>query len=184
MDFKGTQTEKNIQAAFAGESQARNRYTYYAEQARKEGRKEVAELFEKMATNELAHARIFFKLMSGGLGSSETNLIQAASGEGYEWQKMYPDFAAQARADGLGEIATVFEKVAEIERQHEQTFLKTLEDLTRGSGEAPAPAREETFAAAAKAAPAYRCVFCGYTSDSYLDVCPVCEAIGAFEKID
>lgn len=183
MEFKGTQTEKNIQAAFAGESQARNRYTYFAEQAHKEGHQEVAELFERMATNELAHARIFFKLMSGGLGTSEANLIQASSGEGYEWQRMYPDFAAQARADGLDELALVFEKVAEIEHQHEETFMKTLAELTqvKATGTKPAPVQKTPAAVAAE--PRYRCAFCGFTSVPHLDLCPVCEAIGAFEEI-
>jgi len=177
MNVKGTASEKNILAAFAGESQARNRYTYFAEAARKEGNEEVGELFERMAKNELAHAKIWFTMLNPTKSSAE-NLVTAAMGEGYESRDMYPKFAEQARQDGLPELAAMFEKVGEIERSHEKTFMEMLSKLT---GTAAPVVEENEVAPLPKAN--YRCMFCGNESVDRPDVCPVCQAIGAFEKI-
>lgn len=174
MDFSGTRTEENIKAAFAGESQARNRYTYFAAQAHNEGNQEIADLFERMAKNELTHAQLWFKIMNHGLGDSLTNLQQAAAGENYEWLEMYPQFAEDAREEGFEEIAELFEKVASIESDHEHTFLRAfvkMQSASNGTPHVEAPVKK----------PAYRCMFCGATSETYQDVCPVCEAIGAYE---
>lgn len=182
MDFKGTKSEENIKAAFAGEAQARSRYTYFAEQAKKEGNDEIAELFEKMARNELTHARIWYKLMHNGIGDSASNILEAAAGESYEWQTMYPDFARQAREDGLEDLAILFEKVADIENQHEKMFLQALVNLSKKDAEVEK--KIESLPVEPVKQPNYRCMFCGAVSDTYLDVCPVCEAIGAYERVN
>lgn len=176
MEFKGTKSEENIRAAFAGESQARNRYTYFAQQARSEGNNEVADLFERMAKNELTHAKIWFRLLNDGLGNSAANIQAAAAGENEEWQSMYPEFAEQAREDGFAELADLFEKVAEVERDHERTFLKAFVQLQKKAAGLPVePDKNERTV--------YRCMFCGAVSEKYEDVCPVCEAIGAYERV-
>lgn len=175
MNIKGTQSEKNIKAAFAGEAQARSKYTYYADIARKEGNIEVAELFERMAKNELAHARIWFNLINPPKDSGQ-NLSDAAMGESYEWNSMYPDFAKQARQDGLEDLAVMFEKVGEIEKLHERTFMEMIAKLMGK----PAPKAEDE---AERPAMNYRCMFCGSENESRPDVCSVCGAIGSFERI-
>lgn len=182
MDFKGTKSEENIKSAFAGESQARNRYTYFAAQARAEGNKEIAELFDKMAENEMTHAKIWFKLMNNGLGNSVENLQAAANGENYEWQEMYPDFAEQAREDGFEELAVMFERVAAIESDHERRFLEAYIKLQKEQGH---KLDTTNLQEVSKTKPeiTYRCMFCGAVSENRLDVCPVCEAIGAFELV-
>lgn len=182
MDFKGTKTEENIRAAFAGEAQARARYTYFSEQARKEGNDEIADLFERMAKNELTHAKIWFRYLHGGMGSSETNIQEAAAGENQEWQTMYPEFAEQARRDGFPELADLFQKVADVERDHEKTFLKAFIQLQQKKAGASAPPAAEKEPEK-PAGPVYRCMFCGAVSGTRPDVCPVCEAIGAFERV-
>lgn len=181
--LNGTQTEKNIAAAFAGESQARNRYTFFAEQAKKEGNEEIAQLFERMAKNETAHARLWFKMMNGGdLNDSGANIQQAAQGEHGEWHSMYPKFAKQAREEGLDDIADVFEKVAEIERDHEYTFLKAFVSLkAKTIQNAAAAPQKETVEKMPDERPVFRCMFCGAVFDKRPDVCNVCGAIGSFE---
>ena len=120
--LKGTQTEKNLQTAFAGESEARNKYTYFAGVARKEGYQQIAALFEETASNEKEHAAIWFKAL-GGIGSTEENLKAAASGENYEWTDMYAGFAKTADEEGFPELAARFRAVAAIEKAHEERYL-------------------------------------------------------------
>jgi rubrerythrin len=133
MNLKGTKTEANLQAAFAGESQARNKYSYYASKAKKDGYVQIAQLFEETAANEKEHAKIWFKLLhDGGIPSTEENLLDAAEGENYEWTDMYAAFAADAREEGFDEIAELFEKVALIEKMHEERYRKLLENVKNG----------------------------------------------------
>lgn len=121
--LKGSKTEKNLMAAFAGESQARNKYTYYASQAKKDGYEQIAAIFEATAGNEKEHAKLWFKLLHGGkVGSTIDNLKDAAAGENYEWTEMYKGFAEQARAEGFSDIAYLFEEVAKIEKEHETRY--------------------------------------------------------------
>lgn len=132
-DLKSTKTQANLMAAFAGESQARNKYTYYAEKAEKDGFIQIAEIFRETADNEKEHAEIWFKLLGGGeLGDTASNLKDAAEGENYEWTDMYPTFAEEARREGFDHIAYLFDAVAEIEKEHEQRFRKLLENVENG----------------------------------------------------
>jgi rubrerythrin len=127
MELKGTKTEKNLLAAFAGESQARNKYTYYASKARKEGYNQIADLFEETANNEKEHAKIWFKLLhDGDIPSTLANLNDAAAGENYEWTDMYAGFAKTAREEGFTKIAALFEMVAAIEKEHEERYRKLI----------------------------------------------------------
>ncbi|MBE7010754.1 MAG: rubrerythrin family protein [Ruminococcaceae bacterium] len=130
MNLKGTKTEQNLLTAFAGESQARNKYTYFAAAAQKEGYEQIAEVFRKTAENERAHAKIWFRLL-GGIGDTKSNLKAAAAGENSEWTEMYASFAQTAREEGLDSIATLFSKVADIEKEHEARFLQVLENLEK-----------------------------------------------------
>jgi Rubrerythrin len=134
MEFKGSQTEKNLQAAFAGESQARNKYTYWASKARKEGYEQIAAIFEETAENEKEHAKLWFKYLQpgGDIGPTLDNLKAAAEGEHYEWTEMYKGFAETAKAEGFDEIAFRFDGVAKIEKTHEERYLKLLENVKSG----------------------------------------------------
>ena len=132
MELKGSKTEENLLAAFAGESEARNKYTYYASKARKEGYVQIANIFEETAANEKEHAKIWFKLLKGGIGTTAENLADAAAGENYEWTDMYATFANEAREEGFDEIATLFEGVAAIEKEHEERYKKLLENVEKG----------------------------------------------------
>jgi rubrerythrin len=133
MELKGSKTEANLAAAFAGESQARNKYTYYASKARKEGYVQIANLFEETAGNEREHAKLWFKLLHGGeIADTATNLKDAAAGENYEWTDMYKNFAKEAREEGFTKIATLFEMVAAIEKTHEQRYLDLLKNVEDG----------------------------------------------------
>ncbi len=132
-ELKGTQTEKNLQTAFAGESQARNKYTYFASKARKEGYEQIAAIFEETANNEKEHAKIWFKLLNGGdIASTPENLKAAAAGESYEWTDMYAGFAKTAEKEGFTRIAKLFEMVGAIEKEHEARYLKLLENVKDG----------------------------------------------------
>ena len=132
-DLKGTKTEANLRAAFAGESEARNKYTYYASQAKKDGYEQIAELFTETANNEKEHAKIWFKLLHGGaVPSTEQNLLDAAEGENYEWTDMYAGFAKDAKEEGFLEIAALFEMVGAIEKEHEARYRKLLENVKGG----------------------------------------------------
>ena len=130
MELKGSRTEQNLQAAFAGESQARNKYTYYASKARKEGYVQIADLFEETANNEKEHAKIWFKLLRDGeVPTTSVNLLDAAEGENYEWTDMYAEFARVAKEEGFTKIAFLFEKVGEIEKHHEERYRKLLANV-------------------------------------------------------
>ena len=133
MELKGSKTEENLMAAFAGESQARNKYTYFASKARKEGYEQIAVIFEETANNEKEHAKIWFKELQGGeIASTLDNLKSAADGENYEWTDMYKEFAEIAREEGFDRIAKLFEQVGEIEKEHEQRYLKLLDNVENG----------------------------------------------------
>lgn len=130
-DLAGTKTEKNLQAAFAGESQARNKYTYFASAAKKEGYEQVASIFLETADNEKEHAKLWFKYLNG-IGDTAANLKAAAAGENYEWTTMYKEFAEQAREEGFTEIAAVFEMVGKIEKTHNERYDALLKNLQEG----------------------------------------------------
>ena len=131
MDLKGTKTEANLLAAFAGESQARNKYTYFASKAKKEGYEQIAAIFEETANNEKEHAKMWFKLL-GGIGATADNLKAAADGENFEWTDMYVQFAKEAREEGFDKIAALFEGVAKIEKDHEERYRKLLANIEGG----------------------------------------------------
>ncbi len=132
-ELKGTRTEANLMAAFAGESQARNKYTYYASQAKKDGYEQIAALFQETADNEKEHAKIWFKLLHGeGIPETAVNLKDAAAGEHYEWTDMYATFAKEAKEEGFDKIAFLFEQVAKIEKTHEERYLKLLANVEGG----------------------------------------------------
>ena len=130
-DLKGTKTEANLMAAFAGESQARNKYTYFASKARKEGYNQIAELFEQTANNEKEHAKLWFKHLNG-IGTTAENLEAAADGENYEWTDMYATFAKEAKEEGFDALAAQFEAVAKVEKTHEERYRKLLENVQKG----------------------------------------------------
>ncbi len=144
MELKGSRTEKNILTAFAGESQARNRYTYFSSQARKEGYIQIADIFEETANQEKEHAKRLFKLLQGGeveiqaafpagvIGNTVQNLKAAAGGENYEWTNMYPTFAKVAREEGFKQIADIFEAIAVAEKQHEKRYLALAKNIEQG----------------------------------------------------
>ena len=168
----GTQTEKNLQAAFAGESQARNKYTYFAGVAKKEGYQQIGALFEETASNEKEHAEIWFKYL-GGIGTTAENLKAAAAGENYEWTVMYDGFAKTAEAEGFDEIAAKFRAVAKIEKAHEERYLKLLNNVEmkkvfEKSEEVMWQCRECGHLVVGKAAP---------------QVCPVCGHAQAWQQI-
>ena len=130
-ELKGTKTEKNLWEAFAGESQARNKYTYFASKAKKDGYVQIAKIFEETAANEKEHAEIWFKLLNG-IGSTAENLKSAAEGENYEWTDMYDQMAKDAREEGFDKIAFLFEEVGKIEKEHEERYRKLLANVEGG----------------------------------------------------
>ena len=165
MELKGSKTEENLMKAFAGESQARNKYTYFASKAKKEGYEQIASIFEETANNEKEHAKIWFKLLNGGAVSSTIeNLKSAAEGENYEWTDMYAQFAKTAKEEGFDHIAYLFEEVGKIEKEHEERYLKLLgninDNLVFQKG-------EETV---------WICRNCGhiYVGKQAPELCPVC----------
>jgi len=176
MDLKGSKTERNILTAFAGESQARNRYTYFASEARKEGYIQISNIFEETANQEKEHAKRLFKLLKGGeveiraafpagvIGTTAENLKAAAAGENHEWTDMYPSFAEVAREEGFKNIATIFESIAVAEKQHEKRYLGLLANVDAGT----------VFK---KDKPVvWRCLNCGYLheGEEAPKVCPAC----------
>ena len=174
-NLKGTKTEANLQAAFAGESQARNKYNYYASKARKDGYEQIAELFEETANNEKEHAKIWFKLLHGGaVPDTLTNLADAAAGENYEWTDMYAGFAKEARAEGFEDIARLFEMVADIEKHHEERYLKLLANINEGI----VFSRDGDMI--------WQCGNCGHLviGKSAPEVCPVCDHPKAYFRIE
>jgi rubrerythrin len=165
-ELKGTKTEANLQTAFAGESQARNKYTYYASKAKKDGYVQIGKLFEETANNEKEHAKIWFKLLHGGeMPDTPTNLLDAAEGENYEWTDMYAGFAVTAREEGFDEIADLFEKVAAIEKMHEERYRKLLANVQGGL----VFSRDEDMM--------WECSNCGHVviGKKAPEVCPVCK---------
>ena len=133
MELKGSKTEQNLMAAFAGESQARNKYTYFASKAKKEGYEQIAAIFEETANNEKEHAKMWFKELHGGeVPDTASNLLAAAEGENYEWTDMYAEFAEVAREEGFTRIANLFEGVAKIEKEHEERYRKLLANVEDG----------------------------------------------------
>jgi len=174
--LKGSKTEKNLLTAFAGESQARNRYTYFASKAKKEGFVQIADIFEETANHEKEHAKRLFKFLKGGdveitaafpagvVGSTAENLKAAAGGERHEWESMYPEFAVTAREEGFTAIATVFEAIAVAEKQHEKRYLDLLANVDAGA----------VFKKTEKVV--WRCRNCGYLHEGTEapDTCPAC----------
>ena len=133
MEFKGSKTEANLMTAFAGESEARNKYTFYALQARKDGYEQIGDIFDMTAANEREHAKIWFKYLHGGkIGSTPENLRDAAAGENFEWTTMYKNFAEEAKQEGFEELATLFTLVGGIEKEHEERFKTLAENLDKG----------------------------------------------------
>ncbi len=131
MELKGSRTEQNLRDAFAGESQARNKYTYFASKAKKEGYEQIASLFLETADNEKEHAKIWFKLL-GGIGTTAENLLAAAEGENFEWTDMYARFAKEAREEGFEDIAKLFEGVGAVEKEHEERYRALLANVQGG----------------------------------------------------
>ena len=132
MELKGSRTEQNLMSAFAGESQARNKYTYYASKAKKEGFEQIAAIFTETANNEKEHAKIWFKLLHGGIGDTIDNLKDAAAGENYEWTDMYATFAKEAKEEGFDHIAFLFESVGKIEKEHEERYRALCKNIEEG----------------------------------------------------
>lgn len=132
MELKKSKTWENLMAAFAGESEAHSKYTYYAAKAKKDGYEQIAEIFEETAKNEIQHAKIWYKLLNGEIGETGANLKLAADGENYEWTCMYDEFARTAKDEGFDHIAFLFEQVGKIEESHEKRFLKLLENCNEG----------------------------------------------------
>ena len=174
MNLKGTKTEKNLQEAFAGESMARNKYTYYASKAKKDGYVQISQFFEETAANEKEHAKIWFKyLHDGKVPGTEANLKDAADGENFEWTDMYARMAAEARAEGFDEIADKFEMVGAIEREHEERYRKLLANIKEG------------IVFSRDGDVIWQCSNCGHivVGKKAPDVCPVCDHEQAFFQI-
>ena len=173
MNLKGSKTEKNLEAAFAGESMARNKYSYYASKAKKDGYVQIAQLFEETANNEKEHAKIWFKLLHDGIGATDLNLQDAGAGENYEWTDMYPTFAKEAREEGFDYIADLFERVAEVEKHHEERYKKLLENVKDGI----VFSRDNDMI--------WQCINCGHimVGQKAPEVCPVCAHPQAYFQI-
>ncbi|MBR3323254.1 rubrerythrin family protein [Candidatus Saccharibacteria bacterium] len=164
-EIKGTKTEKNLNAAFAGESQARVKYQFYASKAKKEGYEQISAIFQETSDNEKEHAKIWYKLLHDGVADTMTNLKDAAAGENYEYTDMYKKFAEEAREEGFDEIAELFEKVGEIEKHHEERYLKLVENIEKG------------MVFKGDGVTVWKCRNCGYIhiGDSAPEECPVCK---------
>ena len=174
MELKGSKTEQNLMTAFAGESQARNKYTYFASKAKKEGYEQIAAIFQETADNEKEHAKMWFKLLNGGeIGTTAENLNAAADGENYEWTDMYAEFAKIAKEEGFDHIAYLFEEVGKIEKEHEERYLKLLENVKDG----------KVFEAGE--VKIWKCRNCGHIviGKSAPEICPVCSHPKAYFEI-
>lgn len=174
MELKQSKTYENLLTAFAGESQARNKYTYFASKARKDGYEQIAAIFEETANNEKEHAKMWFKELCGGeIPSTMENLESAADGENYEWTDMYAEFAKTAKEEGFARIAYLFEEVGKIEKEHEERYLKLLENVKEG----------KVFEAGE--VKIWKCRNCGHivVGTSAPEVCPVCNHPKAFFEI-
>ena len=174
MELKGSKTEANLMAAFAGESQARNKYTYFASKAKKEGYEQIAAIFQETADNEKEHAKMWFKLLQGGqIKSTAENLKDAAAGENYEWTDMYAGFAKVAKEEGFDRIAYLFEEVGKIEKEHEARYLKLLDNV------------ENELVFSKDGEKIWKCRNCGHIciGKEAPKVCPVCEHPQSFFEI-
>ena len=174
MELKGSKTEKNLMEAFAGESQARNKYTYFASKAKKEGYEQIAAIFQETADNEKEHAKLWFKLLNGGdISTTSENLKSAAEGENFEWTDMYDRMAKEAKEEGFDKIAYLFEQVGKIEKEHEERYLKLLENVDNGLVFSKDDER------------IWKCRNCGHiVIGKYApEVCPVCNHSKAFFEI-
>ena len=174
MELKGSKTEKNLMEAFAGESQARNKYTYFASKAKKEGSEQIAAIFQETADNEKEHAKLWFKLLNGGdVSSTEENLLAAAQGENFEWTDMYERMAAEAKEEGFDRIAYLFTEVGKIEKEHEERYRKLLENVKDG----------KVFEAGE--VKIWKCRNCGHivVGTKAPEVCPVCSHPKSFFEI-
>ena len=171
--LKGSKTESNLLTAFAGESQARNKYTYYASKARKDGYEHIAQLFLETAGNEREHAKIWFKLLHDGIGDTAENLKDAAAGENYEWTEMYAQFAKEAKEEGFDKIARLFTEVGKIEKEHEERFLALLKNVEDGK----VFEKDDIVI--------WRCENCGHIhiGKKAPGICPVCEHPQSFFEI-
>jgi len=165
MDFKESRTYKNLQTAFAGESQARVKYQFFASRAKKDGYEQIAEIFTETSDNEKEHAKIWYKLMNDGVGDTKENLQLAIEGEDYEYTEMYKEFAKVAREEGFEEIATKFEQVGNIEKEHEENYKKLLKNI------------DEDVVFKGDEVTVWKCRNCGYITvgDKAPEVCPVCD---------
>ncbi|HCL90573.1 MAG TPA: rubrerythrin family protein [Candidatus Atribacteria bacterium] len=171
-DLKGTKTEKNLMEAFAGESQARNKYSYFASVAKKEGYEQIASIFLETAENEKEHAKLSFKKLAG-IGSTIDNLKAAAAGENFEWTEMYPRMAKEAKEEGFAEIAKMFEGIGEIEKGHEARYRKLLKNIEE----------DKVFKKGEKTI--WKCRNCGniYEGAESPEVCPVCKHPRAYYEV-
>lgn len=172
-EIKGTKTEQNLNAAFAGESQARVKYQFYASKAKKEGYEQISAIFQETSDNEKEHAKIWYKLLHDGVADTMTNLKDAAAGENYEYTDMYKKFAEDAREEGFNEIAELFEKVGEIEKHHEERYRKLIENIEKG------------MVFKGDGVTVWKCRNCGYIhiGDSAPEKCPVCDHPQAYFEI-
>ena len=171
MELKGSKTEQNLMTAFAGESQARNKYTYFASKAKKDGYEQIAALFEETANNEKEHAKIWFKLLNGGeISDTSSNLKEAAEGENYEWTQMYDEFAKVAKEEGFDHIAYLFNEVGKIEKEHEERYKKLLKNI------------EDEIVFSSENDCVWICRNCGHIviGKKAPKVCPVCQHKEAF----
>ena len=174
MELKGSKTEANLKTAFAGESEARNKYSYYASKAKKDGYVQIANIFEETAANEKEHAKLWFKLLHGGsIGDTLDNLKDAADGENYEWTDMYATFAKEAREEGFTEIAALFEGVAKIEKEHEERYRKLLANI------------EGDLVFSRDGDCVWQCTNCGHimVGKKAPELCPVCKHPRAYFQI-
>ena len=174
MELKGSKTEKNLMTAFSGESEARNKYTFYASKARKDGYEQIASIFEETANNEKEHAKLWFKALNNGdIPSTFDNLKDAANGENYEWTQMYKSFAEVAKEEGFDDIAKLFEMVADIEKHHEERYLKLVDNIEE----------DKVFHKSEEVI--WICRNCGhvYYGKDALKVCPVCKHPESFMEL-
>ena len=174
MELKGSKTEKNLMTAFSGESEARNKYTFYASKAKKDGYEQIASIFEETANNEKEHAKLWFKALNNGeIPSTIDNLKDAAKGENYEWTQMYKGFAIVAKEEGFDDIAKLFEMVADIEKNHEERYLKLVENI------------EENKVFHKDEEVIWICRNCGhvYYGKDALKICPVCKHPESFMEL-
>lgn len=172
-ELKGSKTEANLLTAFAGESQARNKYTYFAEKAREEGYRQIADIFQETANNEREHAKMWFKLLNNGIPATLPNLQAAADGENYEWTDMYDSFAKTAKEEGFDQIASLFEGVAKVEKDHEERYRQLIRNMEGG------------LVFSKNGDTIWQCMNCGHicVGKKAPEVCPVCAHPQAYFRV-